>query len=52
MRAIYLICETSFHQFSFEGDLEIVMNSLRHGDIFHSSVGHLIKDTLSYASSL
>ena len=26
------------------------MNSLRHRDMFHSSVGHLIKDILSFAS--
>lgn len=35
-----------------EGDLEITINTLKNGDIFHSAYGHLLLDTLSLLNSL
>ena len=29
-----------------------MINSLRHGELLHSSIGYLLKDTMSYVSSL
>lgn len=46
------VLEVGFHQSSFEGDFETVINSLRGGGLKNSYVGHIIKDTLSYAKSL
>ena len=51
-RAVQFTIETSFHLSSFKGNSEIVINSLRSGDVFHSSVGHILKDKLYYVSSL
>lgn len=50
--AVIITQELGFYRSSFEWDLEIVMNSLKHGDIVQSFVGHLLKDTLSYTNSL
>ena len=35
-----------------KGDLEIVINSLKRGDEFHSAIGRLVKDTMSYVNPL
>ena len=43
-RAMQFTFETSFHLSSFKGNSEIVINSLRHGDVFHSSTSHFLKD--------
>ena len=51
-RATSFVLEVGFHQSSFEGDFETVINSLRGGGLKNSYVGHIIKDTLSYAKSL
>ena len=51
-RAVLFACECGIQQSSFEGDSEFVINSLRHGGLLHSSVGHLLKDTMFDASSL
>ena len=52
IRVVIITQELGFYHSSFEGDLEIVMNSLKDGDIVQSFVGHLSKDTLSYTNSL
>lgn len=36
----------------FEGDSEVVCNALSVADFHHSSVGPIVKDTVSIASSL
>ena len=51
-RAVLFACECGIQQSSFEGDSEFVINSLRHGGLLHSSVGHFLKDTMFDASSL
>ena len=51
-REALFACECGIQQSSFEGDYKFVINSLRHGELLHSFVGHLLKDTMSYASSL
>ena len=51
-RAVLFARECGIQQSSFEGDSKFVINSLRHGELLHSSVGYLLKDTMSYASSL
>ena len=51
-RAAFFARECGIQQSYFEGDYEFVINSLRHGELLHSSVGNLLKDRLSYASSL
>ena len=35
-----------------KGDLEIVINSFRRGDVFHSAIGRLVKDTMSHVNPL
>ncbi|XP_030963939.1 uncharacterized protein LOC115985110 [Quercus lobata] len=49
-RAALFACECGFQQSSFEGDSELVIKALRYGEMQHSSVGHILKDTMSYAS--
>lgn len=44
--------ECGIQQSSFKGDSEFVINSLRHGELLHSSIGYFLKDTMSYVSSL
>ena len=51
-RAALFAHEYGIQQYSFEGDSEFVINSLRHGKLLHSSIGYLLKDTMSYVSSL
>ena len=51
-RAVLFARECGIQQSSFKGDSEFVINSLRHGELLHSSIGYLLKDTMSYASSL
>jgi len=51
-RAALFARECGIQQSSFEGDFEFVINSLRHGELLHSSIGYLLKDTMSYVSSL
>ena len=49
-RAALFACECGFQQLSFEGDSELVIKALRHGEMQHSSVGHILKDTMSCVS--
>lgn len=51
-RAVQFVCELDFDHSYFEGDSEIVISSLQNRDMFSSSFGHLIQDTLSFARSL
>ena len=51
-RAVLFALEVGITQSSFEGDSEIIMTSLKHGDNLSSSFGNLIGDTLILASSL
>lgn len=52
-RAVLFIHELGFNSSSFEGDSEVLsINALRHKNLMHSSIGHFVKDTLSYANSL
>ncbi|KAK9998084.1 hypothetical protein SO802_017687 [Lithocarpus litseifolius] len=37
--------ECGIQQSSFEGDSEFVINSLRYGELLHSYIGYLLKDT-------
>ena len=50
-RTALFACECGFQQSSFEGDFELVIKALRHGEMHHSPVGHILKDTMSYVSS-
>ena len=50
-RTALFACECGFQQSSFDGDFELVIKALRHGEMHHSSVGHILKDTMSYVSS-
>ena len=50
-RAALFACECGFQQLSFEGDYELVIKALKHGEMQQSSVGHILKDTMSYVSS-
>ncbi|XP_075666021.1 cytochrome P450 76C4-like [Castanea sativa] len=47
-RAALFAYECGIQQSSFEEDSEFVIKSLRNGERPHSSVGHILKDTLSY----
>ena len=49
-RAALFACECGFQKSSFKGDSELVIKALRHGEMQHSSVGHILKDTMSYLS--
>ena len=51
-RAMSFVLEANFHQSSFEGDSETVIQSLCGDGLKNSYVGHIIRDTLSYANSL
>ena len=51
-RVAIFVHEVGLQDSIMEGDLEIVINSLRKGEMFQSAYGHLIKDTLSYVHSL
>lgn len=51
-RAAIFVHEVGLHDFILEGDLEIAINSLRKGDMFQSTFGHLFEDTLFYVNSL
>lgn len=50
-QAIQFAQEISIHHSTFEGDNEIAINVVRNGDMLSLSFDHLVKDTLSYASS-
>lgn len=50
-RATSFVLEAGFYQSFFEGDSEIVIKSLHGSGLKNSYVGHIIKDTLSYANS-
>ena len=51
-RTFLFALEVGITQSSFEGDSEIIMTSLEHGDNISSSFGNLISDRLILASSL
>ena len=51
-RAAYFVHELGFQDAIFEGDSEISIKALQDGIPTPTSYGHLIKDTLSYVSSL
>ena len=51
-RAVSFVHEIGLHQSHFEGDSEIGIKALCKGDILSSSFGHLVWDTLIFASSL
>lgn len=51
-RAVLFIHELGMHSSSFENDLEVSINALRHNNLLHSAVGHIVQDTWSYANSL
>ena len=50
--AALFISEVGLDNSSLEGDFEIVINMLNKGELFNSSLGHLLKDTISLVSSL
>nr|POF08054.1 hypothetical protein CFP56_17778 [Quercus suber] len=51
-RAVIFIHELGIHSSNFEDDLEVSINALRHNNLLHSAVGHIVQDMLSYANSL
>ena len=51
-RVVLFAHEVGINRSSFEGDSEIVINSLRCGDKLSSYFGHIIRDTFSSSSSL
>lgn len=51
-RAALFVQEVGLSNSILEGDLEIIINSLRKGDMFQYAFGHLIQDTLIYVNSL
>ena len=51
-RAVLFIRELGIHSSNFEDDLEVSINALRHNNLLHFAVGHIVQDTLSYANSL
>ena len=51
-RVVLFAHEVGINQSSFEGDSEIVINSLRCGGKLSSYFGHIIIDTLSFSSLL
>ena len=51
-RAVIFSSKISLQQCKFEGDSEIGIKALQTGDVFSSSFGHLIRDTLIYVNSL
>ena len=50
-RAVRFSLETGFNKSVFEGDLELVIKSLRHGGYENSLGGHLINDILFTVNS-
>ena len=51
-RAVIFSSKISLQQCKFEGDSEIGIKALQTGDIFSSSFGHLVRDTLILVTSL
>ena len=51
-QAALFVQEVGLHSSILEGDSEIVINSLRKGEMFQSTFGHLIQDTMVYINSL
>ena len=51
-RVVLFAHEVGINRSSFEGDSEIVINSLRCGDKLSSYFGHIIRDTFSSSSLL
>ena len=51
-RAVIFASKIGLQQCQFEGDSEIGIKALQTGDVFSSSFGHLIRDTLIYVNSL
>ena len=48
-RAVIFSSKISLQQCKFEGDSEIGIKALQTGDIFSSSFGHLVRDTVENA---
>ena len=51
-RAVLFVLELGFRSSSFGGDSAISIMALRQNNLLQSSFGHIIIDTLSYASLL
>ena len=51
-RAAIFASELGLQQGHFEGDLETGIRALQKGNLFSSSYGHLVRDTLIHVSSL
>ena len=51
-QAAFFVQEVGLRSSIFEGVSEIVINSLRKGEMFQSTFDHLIQDTLVYVNSL
>ena len=51
-RAMIFAKEIGLQQFHFEGDSEMVIKGLQGVGMQFSSLGHLVRDTLSHVSSL
>lgn len=47
-RAVYWYRSSASKTPIFEGEFEMVINSLRNGDWLMSTIGHLAQDTLSF----
>ena len=50
-RAALFISEVGLDNSILEGDSEIVINVLKKGELFNSSLGHMLKDTVLLVSS-
>ena len=50
-RPVIFAQEIGLQQYHFKGDSETIIKALKVGDMFSSSIGHLVKDTLVIVSS-
>lgn len=51
-RAALFVSEVGLDNSILEGDSEMVINVLKKGELFNSSLGHMLKDTALLVSSL
>ena len=51
-RVVIFAQEIGLQQCYFEGNSETIIKALKTGDMFSSSFGHLVRDTLAFVNSL
>lgn len=51
-RAVFFAQEIDLQQCHFEGDYEVIIKALKTGNLFSSSFGHLVRNTLVCVNSL